>query len=86
MQPRPSHGPIDTILAELYAAIATPKTIRDVRNCLSDIVPRVKEYNRRIYLEAMVEEVFRARHQAIELTRIEAELRRWQGIEFGRLG
>ena len=84
MRPRAPHGPIDTILAELYAAIATPKRIRDVRDDLSGVVPRVRNYSQRVYLEAMVEEVFRARHQEVELSRIEAELERWQNREFGR--
>jgi hypothetical protein len=83
MHPRAPHGPIDTILAELYSAISTPDRIRDVRTDLLHVVPRVKEYHRRIYLDAMIEEVFRARHQVVELSRIEDELRRWQNREFG---
>ena len=74
MRPHAPHGPTDTILARLYEAIDVPRTISGMRAFVTPLLPRVEVHSHRVYLEAMMEEIERARYSDLELSRLGREL------------
>ena len=77
---RAPHGPIDSTLALLYAAADHPteSNLRVLGTEFAWQLGMIANYQHRVFLEAMTDEVNKLRREPFELQRLAHELESWQ--------
>jgi len=82
---RAPHRPIDSALALLYAAADHPteSNLRALHTEFAWQSGRIANYQHRVYLEAIADEVNKLRTDPFELKRVANDLEGWQRRTFG---
>lgn len=81
-RPRIPHGPIDSALAKLHEAIATPHRIPQISVALTQLFHQISNAQHRQFLEGMFHDIELMRNSRQSLAKISDEIDAWNDREF----